>query len=282
MKKRTQTVGWLGLTLALLGLTSCIKPLPDGTETFRNQSYGSHQRNKIDVFLPEVRDTSTRTVVLVHGGAWVGGDKAGQELKDIRNRLLEEGFAVASMNYRYACGDFTKQMEDIDNALLHLQSNASEWIFNPNKFALIGLSAGGHLSLLYSHAFNQNQLVKTVVSIVGPTDLTDPLFHTYASNYNLYWTIETLMGTEFELDSALYAAASPINHPSNIPTLFIYGAQDDLVPAEQGIAFFDTLNQLQFQADTVVPPLGTHSVNGPSNQYKEMIESEITHWLETF
>lgn len=126
---------------------------------FYNKSYGSHNRNKLDVFLPEIRDTSTETVVLIHGGAWVAGDKGGGELKDIRNHLLESGYAVASMNYRYASGDYLKQMEDVDNALHHIRSNAENWVINDQRFALMGFSAGGHLALLYGHAFDSSKLL---------------------------------------------------------------------------------------------------------------------------
>ena len=265
--------------VALLFLTGCLNPFPKGTDVFYNRSYGSHSRNKLDIFLPETRDTSTETVVLIHGGAWVGGDKGGAELKEIRNHLLEAGYAVASMNYRYACGDYLKQMEDVDNALALIRNNAHDWIINDQRFGLMGFSAGGHLALLYGHAFDSENVVKTVISNVGPTDLTDSLFHVYASNYNIMWTLESLMGTTFESDSALYAEASPINVWSDCPSLFLYGALDDLVPAEQGIAMFDTLTANGVLADTIIPPLGTHNVYGPNNIYRSEVFVEIENWL---
>ena len=266
--------------LVVLLFTGCILPFPKGTEALQNQSYGSHQRNKIDVFLPEERDTSTEIILLIHGGAWVAGDKGGAELKDIRNSLLEAGYAVASMNYRYACGDYHKQMEDVDNALNHLSSHATEWNVNSERYALMGFSAGGHLALLYGHAFDSNNRVKTVISNVGPTDLTNSLFHQYINNYNLMYSIEQLLGATFEEDSALYAEASPLFHSSNCPTLFLYGGMDDLVPKEQGIAMFDTLIANGVVADTTIPAQGTHNVYGPNNIYKNQIDNEVLDWLQ--
>jgi acetyl esterase/lipase len=271
----------LGLWVLILVLFSgCILPFPKGTEFLNNKSYGSDERNRIDIFLPEQRDTSTETVMLIHGGAWVAGDKAGPELKEIRNTLLESGYAVASMNYRYACGEYHKQMEDVGLALEYLSSHAAEWNVNSERYALVGFSAGGHLSLLYSHAFNQNHLVKTVISNVGPTDLTNSLFRQYIANYSLTYTLEQLLGATFEEDSALYAEASPLFHSSNCPTLFLYGGLDDLVPKEQGIAMFDTLIANGVVADTTIPALGTHNINGPSNVYKSQIENEVLDWLQ--
>ncbi len=269
------------LVLALL-FSGCIHFPAQNADVFRNQSYGPHQRNKLDIFLPEHRDSTTTTVVLVHGGAWVAGDKGGGELRDIRNILLESGYAVASINYRYACEDFMKQMEDIAGALDLLRNNAEDWRINDSRFALMGFSAGGHLALLYTHAFDTADVVKTVVSVVGPTDLTDSLFQAYATNYNLWWTVEKLVGTTLIEDATAYQNASPLYNWSNKPTLLVYGAQDDLVPAQQGIALFDTLVSHQIPTDTVVPELGTHNVHGPNNQYKVYVETEVLSWLETF
>lgn len=269
----------LFLWLSSLAIGGCFKLPPKGTEAFYNRSYGSNQRNKLDIFLPETRDTNTATVILLHGGAWVAGDKGGAEMKDIRNQLVDAGFAVASMNYRYACGDFTKQMDDVEVAISYIRSNSEDWKINNSRFALIGLSAGGHLSLLYGHAFDEENVIKTVISIVGPTDFAEPLFRQYASNYNLWWTVETLLGTTLSENPTIYQNASPIYTWSDKPTLFIYGAQDDLVPAEHGIAMFDTLSAHGVITDTIVPPLGTHNVYGPNNMYKQQIETEVVHWL---
>lgn len=268
------------VALILLCLGGCLLPFPKGTDVFLNQSYGSHQRNKLDVFLPEQRDTSTTTVLLIHGGAWVAGDKAGAELKDLRNRLLESGHAVASMNYRYACGDFHKQMEDVGAALNYLSAYAGKWEVNPDRFALIGISAGGHLALLYGHASDEHERVKTVISYVGPTDLTNSLFHQYINNYNLMYSLELLLGATYQQDSALYAAASPLFHTSNCPTLLLYGGMDDLVPKEQGIAMFDTLVANAVITDTTITKKGTHAIYGPGNMYKNALENEVLDWLQ--
>lgn len=272
----------LPLFAILLFLGGCVLPFPNPktNDIIVNQSYGSHQRNKLDVYLPEQHDTSTTTVLLIHGGSWIAGDKGGAELKDLRNRLLDAGHAVASMNYRYACGNYLKQMEDVGNALNYLSVHADDWNLNANKFALIGVSAGGHLALLYSYAFDENELVKTVISYVGPTDLTDPLFHQYINNYNLTSTLEQLLGATYQQDSALYAEASPLFHTSDCPTLLLYGGMDDLVPKEQGIALFDTLVANAIEADTTITKKGTHNIYGPGNQYQNAIENEVLDWLQ--
>ncbi len=273
---------WIILGAALFGLLACNVKTPEGTQIHHNQSYGPHTRNKLDVYLPEGRDTTTEMVILIHGGAWVTGDKGTANLMKKRNAFLDAGYAVASMNYRYANGDYHNQMEDLGNALEFIRSKADSWSINHDRFALYGISAGGHLALLYGHAFDQNNVIRTVISNVGPTDFTSSLFHSYMSNYNLMLTLEQLLGSSYEADSALWAEASPLFNASDCPSFFIYGGQDDLVPKEQGIAMFDTLIANGIAADTTITAQGTHNVNGPNNMYKDQLLNETVNWLNFY
>ena len=42
---------------------------------YLSQSYGPHKRHKMDVYLPATRKENTPTIILIHGGAWVIGNK---------------------------------------------------------------------------------------------------------------------------------------------------------------------------------------------------------------
>lgn len=270
---------YLCLFLALISALSCKKQ--DNNLVFKNLSYGPHSRNKIDIYLPQQRDTSTAMVLLIHGGGWVAGDK-GDWSQEIINEFLNSGYAVSSMNYRYANGDFHNQMEDIANAIDFMQSKADGWKISQSKFALIGGSAGAHLSLLYAHAFDSTDAVKTVVSIVGPTDMTDPVFHQYATNYGIYFVFEQFFGATFQSNPQLYRDGSPIYNYSNLPTFFISGGLDDLVPAQQSISMFDTLIVHGIIADTTVFNNAGHDVFGPGQVNKLQIYDEVKLWLNIY
>ncbi len=267
---------FINAILVLLLFSSCKKQ--DTGLTFKNLNYGSDPRNKIDIYLPQNRDTSTSMVLLIHGGAWVAGDKVDWS-QEIINEFLNSGYAVSSMNYRYANGNFHNQMQDIAKAIDFMQSKADGWKINNNKFALIGGSAGAHLSLLYAHAYDSTNAVKTVISIVGPTDMTDPVFHQYAINYGIYFVFELFFGTTFQTNPQLYAAGSPIYNYNNVPTFFISGGLDDLVPAQQSIAMFDTLALYGIATDTTVFNNAGHDVFGPNAVNKQQIYDEVKVWL---
>lgn len=272
--------GCLGIFViyVLFALASCRTDAPYH-EIIRNESYGSDARNNMDVFLPANRDSNTEMVILIHGGAWVAGDKSDFSNSTFTGRLLQKGFAVASINYRYACGDFRKQMDDIGTAIQHIRSKAGNWNIAGSRFALLGGSAGGHLALLYGHAFDTMRLVKAIVSIVGPTDLTDTLFHRYASHYGIAYVFEQFLGTTLQGSYQVYRDASPIFNAANVPSLFIYGKRDDLIPYQHGTRMHDVMNAAGYPCDLLLFENAGHNVFGDKNENAEQIFTKVTGWM---
>lgn len=73
-----------------------------------NVSYGTHERNKMDIQLPSGRNSSkTKILVLIHGGGWIGGDKSDfgvlLNTANLENLKIEfPDIAVFTLNYRLA------------------------------------------------------------------------------------------------------------------------------------------------------------------------------------
>jgi len=95
------------LIVLLCALASCKKSnqvvrksdLPDST--VYNVPYGADAAQKMDVYLPAGRTTSsTPFIVVVHGGGWTSGDKG--EFNAIISRLqtMLPGYAFFNINYR--------------------------------------------------------------------------------------------------------------------------------------------------------------------------------------
>ena len=65
-----------------------------------NVSYGNSDQQKLDVYLPALRDENTRMVIIIHGGGWNSGDKSDFDsyIAEFQKRL--PGYAFANLNYR--------------------------------------------------------------------------------------------------------------------------------------------------------------------------------------
>ena len=117
------------------------------SDVIKNIPYGSDIRQKFDVYLPKKKKSDAPILFLVHGGAWMSGDK--ESARMVLNKLNfwgEKGFIVISTNYRLAPHvSITKQINDVKQAINRAQSMAYQWGGDKNKFILIGHSSGGHL-----------------------------------------------------------------------------------------------------------------------------------------
>ena len=129
-------------------------------------------------FFPAAADSSTAEtsatepsspaplLVWIHGGAWRFGTN--QALRDtilrtptgeqpntqalMRAAFQQAGWAVASINYRYSHQAlFPGALHDVKEAVRFFRANAHEFGIDPQRIAVAGGSAGGHLSMLVAH-----------------------------------------------------------------------------------------------------------------------------------
>lgn len=119
-------------------------------------------------FFPATGDISSPAPLLVwvHGGAWRFGTN--QALRDtilrtsggeqpntqalMRAALQQAGWAVASINYRYSHQAlFPGALHDVKEAVRFFRANAHEFGIDPQRIAVAGGSAGGHLSMMVAH-----------------------------------------------------------------------------------------------------------------------------------
>ena len=129
-------------------------------------------------FFPAAADSSTAEastveasspaplLVWVHGGAWRFGTN--QALRDtilrapggeqpntqalMRAAFQQAGWAVASINYRYSHQAlFPGALHDVKEAVRFFRTNAHEFGIDPQRIAVAGGSAGGHLSMMVAH-----------------------------------------------------------------------------------------------------------------------------------
>ncbi len=225
-------------------------------QTFFDMSYGTHERQVVDLFIPNDASGDLGLVLFIHGGAWIAGDKESYE-GGMEYGATNLGIATASVNYRYISEDvdLLDVLDDIDAALAQIKEKGAEAGVNINKVLLTGDSAGGHLSLLYAYA-RKNTAPVTPVAVVsnsGPTDLYDDNFY-----HNNALGDETVIcdlmskacGQRFSYDTkesamqALYSV-SPIAYVSAdcVPTVINHGNADSIVPFSNALALDALLTQ---------------------------------------
>jgi acetyl esterase len=191
------------------------------------------------------------TAILVHGGGWVAGDKQ-QYITYIFRPLSDSGFAWFSINYRLAPKfKFPNDAEDVEEAIRFVKRNAAKYKVDPQRIALIGESAGGHL-VSYVGARNQpDSRVAAVVSMYG--------VHDFISACVAWKPVPTeilqLFGIS-EIDAEAASAlvkASPVSYIKGDmpPFLLMHGTKDEDVPYEQSVEMCRKMKQAGAHCDLI-------------------------------
>ena len=198
-------------------------------------------KEKLDLFVPQ-SSRPVPLVVYIHGGGWRYGSKVGGTL-DMFTPLLEDGIAVASINYRLADSKkFPAAAQDILCAVRYLKSQANVYNINPDQIGLAGISAGAHLAALSANGASEKTFaakeyeafssdVQAVVLINGIYDL---------DYKKITKTTEENIAHFFPYDSpSTRAFASPIRTVSGTSPaqLVIYSANDTLVHSDQSLQY---------------------------------------------
>lgn len=278
MRKATFPV----LFFLLILFTGCGKdPItPTGSlakEDLANVRYGSHVSQTLDVYLPENRSNQTKTIVFVHGGFWIGGDKS--ELAGIAKQFRDKGYAAISINYRLANtaenNIHPAQVNDLGEAITFIQERADEWDISGDELALAGASAGGHIALLYTYAYDSGNDVKTVISLAGPTNLANMQNASPQQAQVVRW----FLGADANTPASVYQQASPLSHVSAVtkPSLLLHGKQDLIVPYQQSLELKAKLDQFRVKNELVTYDNLGHEAD--LNAVPGLVK-EIDDWLK--
>jgi len=149
--------------------------------------YGSHERHKLDIFIPENLKSDSGIILFIHGGGWHEGDKSIHHAD--AQFFCNQGYVCATMNYRFVADNISvfNELDDITSALKTVKMKCSEYGINAEKLILSGGSAGGHLSLLYAYTRKGESPVKPVAVCVycPPVSFTKPDFlYGISSNFD--------------------------------------------------------------------------------------------------
>lgn len=172
-----------------------------------------------DVWAPEGA-TGAATALVVHGGGFVGGSRNMTAMRTLVAELLAHDMVVASIDYRLALPwtriRLDEQVDDVRRAGAWWRKAAGQYGGDVERNLLVGVSAGGALSLLAS----EEVPFARYLGIYGAYDLTQ-LPARWASASLLLRTT----------DKAAHDERSPIHCADfDQPALLIHGTADPLTP----------------------------------------------------
>ena len=143
---------------------------------------------KLDLYLPvaPAKGKLSPAVVWIHGGGWTGGVKTENRAKEICTTLAAAGYVAVSVDYKLGDGAWPTNLHDCKNAVRFLRAHAATYQLDPDRIAVAGGSAGGHLALMVGFTGDRPEFepagaatpypgvssqVRAVIDLYGPANL---------------------------------------------------------------------------------------------------------------
>ena len=123
---------------------------PEGVVCRENIRYGSEGKDHLlNVYFPEGTTEPLPTIVSIHGGGYVYGDK--EVYHFYCADLARRGFTVVNFNYRLAPKHkFPAPLEDTNRVMKWLCTCARKYHMDPDRLFIVGDSAGAQLASQYA------------------------------------------------------------------------------------------------------------------------------------
>ena len=247
----------------------------DNFTILKDVPYGSHERHKLDIFMPENPKCTAGVILFIHGGGWVQGDKSGHHHDN--DFFVKLGYITATMNYRYVdeTTSVYDELDDITEALKAIKSECKKYGYNIEKLLLSGGSAGAHLTLLYSYTIKEEAPITPVAvcPYCPPVDCAKPDFLMGISGEFEDWKYGVLSkccGVEINKENLMNAQQqealkkiSPQEYVSKkcVPTAIFHGRLDELIPFSHIEKFISSLNEKGVKNDLLIYENSGHALD---------------------
>ena len=183
-----------------------------------------------DIYRPPAGTEKRMALIHFHGGGFARGSKEAVSAKIMP--ITARGYVSIAAQYRLSgAAKWPAQIEDAKTHIRWVRANASSLGIDPQRIAIVGYSAGGHIAL-YT-ASEPDTALAACIAFYPQTDVKP--------------VAQALMpaGT----DDAAIANASPLAHIKTgyPPTVLFHGLSDTTIPAE------NSQRLLQVLRDAKVP-----------------------------
>lgn len=232
------------------------------------------------------KGTSNGTSVIICPGGGYSILAASHEGSDVAKEFNKMGITAFVLKYRIpnenAQIDKTiAPLQDAQQAIRVVRTNALKYGISPNKIGIMGFSAGGHLAATASTHFakpigeNADETnVRPDFSILAYPVITMKAFGHRGS-------ADQLIGKNPSAEVVeLYSNETQVTKET--PPVFLVHAGDDMaVPVKNSLSYYEACQKNGVSANLVIYPKGGHGFGMNNKSTKEKWMNNVKNWMDS-
>ncbi|PXY45842.1 alpha/beta hydrolase [Flavobacterium hydrophilum] len=239
----------------------------------------------LSVFIPKETKPDQTAVLIFPGGGYshLSMDKEGTKVAEWLNSL---GIVAFVLKYRLPSDLIMKNksvgpLQDAQEAIRYVRSNASKWNIDPNKIGTIGFSAGGHLAStlathfddkVYESKFNMSARPDFSILIYPVISMENGITHKGSQTSLLGQNPSQLLIDNFSNEKKVTSQTPP--------TFLVHASDDGAVIPENSINYYLALKKNNISAELHIYEKGGHGFGLGVKDTSQFWSNDCKEWLK--
>jgi acetyl esterase/lipase len=237
----------------------------------------------ITPYFPEKGKATGTAILIFPGGSYINL-ATGHEGEAIAQEFNKIGVTAFVVKYRLPHDDIMVDktigpLQDAERAIQIVRQRAAEWGVNPSKVGIIGFSAGGHLASTLETHFDKVvvdnksniNLRPDFAMLIYPVISFGPYAHAF-SRENMVGKNPSSATLELYSNEKQVTANTP-------PTFLVHAEDDDIVPVQNSILFYDAMLQHKVKGELHIFQSGGHGFGLNNSTTKDKWFDWAANWL---
>ena len=227
---------------------------------------------RMDLYFP--KKPNGQMVIVCPGGGYSIVSSYNEGLY-VADWMLEQGLTVCVVKYRMPNGNDKVPYSDVANAFRYCRANAEKW--GVNKIGIIGFSAGGHLAATATCLWDDAVTRPDFSILIYPVVTLNPGTTHHGTHKNLLG--EKKMVQERYTDK--YSLEKQVSRYCP-PTFIALSSDDRTVPAENSLAYYERLVEMEVPVEMHIWPTGGHGWGFSSEKFVGKGKDKLGYAREDF
>lgn len=264
--------------------------VPSSPYSERLNRWGAAEKVSVPTLTPYlIKDGKIHTAMLVIAGGAYANVALAIEGDPVALALNKIGVDAFVLKYRLPSDSIMIDktigpLQDAQSALVMIRKNAKQWDIDPAKVGVIGFSAGGHLASTLGTHFDKPAIAVDENISLRP-DFMALIYPVITfGKYTHMGSRQSLLGKDPSQQLIdLYSNEKQVT-PETPPTFLVQAEDDNTVPVQNSLLFFDALLQNKVKAEMHIYPAGGHGfgLKNPKINWLDRLKDWliINGWLD--